>query len=87
MAHKKSGGSKASQGSKVAGKRLGIKIYGGQAVTPGNIIVRQKGTRINPGEGVKSGRDFTLFAIKEGNISMRTLRGKKFVDVVTREEK
>ena len=81
MAHKKAGGSKARQGSKVAGKRLGLKIYGGEKVLIGQIIVRQKGTLFHPGEGVKTGRDFTLFAVQEGAVSTRTSRGKKFIDV------
>jgi len=81
MAHKKAGGSKARQGSNVAGKRLGLKIYGGEKVLTGQIIVRQKGTLFNPGEGVGVGRDFTLFAMQEGTVSMRKNKGKNFVDV------
>ena len=87
MAHKKSGGSKARQGSKAAGKRLGVKMYAGQAISPGQIIVRQKGTRLHPGNGVKVGRDFTLFAVKEGLVSVRNVQGKKVVDVVSEEKK
>lgn len=81
MAHKKAGGSKARQGSKVSGKRLGIKVYGGEKVTPGQIIVRQRGTLFHPGIGVEIGRDFTLFARQEGVVSTRRSKGKKFVDV------
>ena len=81
MAHKKAGGSKARQGSKVAGKRLGIKVYGGEKVSPGQIIIRQKGTLFHPGEGVKIGRDFTLFSVSEGSVSTRKSKGKRIVDV------
>ncbi|OGY24308.1 MAG: 50S ribosomal protein L27 [Candidatus Woykebacteria bacterium RBG_13_40_15] len=87
MAHKKSGGSKARQGSKPAGKRLGVKIYAGQAVSPGEIIVRQKGTRLHPGEGVKIGRDFTMFAVKEGTVAIRNVKGKKFVGIAREAKK
>lgn len=81
MAHKKSGGAKAGQGSKPAGKRLGVKIYGGQEVSPGQIIVRQRGSKFHAGEGVQSGRDFTLFAVKKGVVSVRTKQSKKFMEV------
>lgn len=63
------------------GKRLGVKIFGGQKVKPGNIIVRQRGTKFHPGEGVGIGRDFTLFALRKGKVRFRTKRGKKLVYV------
>lgn len=63
------------------GKRLGIKIFGGQKVRPGNIIVRQKGTKFHPGEGVGMGRDFTLFALKEGKVKYKTRLRKRIVYV------
>lgn len=66
MAHKKAGGSQARQGSNVKGKRLGIKVFGGQAVKPGQIIVRQRGRRFDPGENVGMGKDFTIFSKIEG---------------------
>ena len=66
MAHKKSGGS-ARNGRDSAGKRLGVKRYGGQRVTAGSILVRQRGTTIHPGENVGCGRDYTLFALKDGS--------------------
>jgi large subunit ribosomal protein L27 len=86
MAHKKAGGSKARQGSKPAGKRRGVKIYSGQSISTGQIIARQKGTKIHPGDGVGMGRDFTLFAMKEGTVSMRKSRGKNIVDVKQNEK-
>ena len=65
MAHKKSGGS-GKNGRDSRAQRLGVKRYGGQAVRSGNIIVRQHGMRIKPGQNVDMGRDFTLFALAEG---------------------
>lgn len=81
MAHKKSGGSKARQGSKPAGKRLGVKVYAGASVLPGQIITRQRGTLLHPGKGVGMGKDFTLFATDSGAVSIRRKLGRKFVDV------
>lgn len=63
------------------GKRLGVKIFGGQKVKPGNIIVRQKGTKFHPGEGVGMGRDFTIFALKEGEVRFKQRQSKKIVYV------
>lgn len=81
MAHKKAGGSKARQGNKVAGKRLGVKIYAGALVEPGQIIVRQRGTKFHAGIGTKLGRDFTLFASATGKVSVRRKEGKSFIDI------
>lgn len=67
MAHKKGGGS-SRNGRESDSKRLGVKIYGGQAVVPGNIIVRQRGTKFRAGEGVGMGRDHTLYSLAEGNV-------------------
>jgi large subunit ribosomal protein L27 len=67
MAHKK-GQSTTSNGRESHSKRLGIKKFGGQAVIAGNIIVRQRGTKLHPGVGVGLGRDFTLFALKDGTV-------------------
>ena len=67
MAHKKAGGS-SRNGRDSAGQRRGIKIFGGQAVIPGNIIVRQCGTRIYPGVNVGMGKDYTLFALQPGKV-------------------
>ena len=67
MAHKKAGGS-TSNGRDSNPKMRGVKKYGGEAVVPGNIIVRQKGTKFHAGPGVKMGKDFTLFATAEGSV-------------------
>ncbi|GBD40848.1 50S ribosomal protein L27 [bacterium HR39] len=81
MAHKKSGGS-SRNGRDSPGKRLGVKIFGGQRVIPGNIIVRQRGTRFHPGKGVGMGRDHTLFALVPGRVEFRQRYGRTFVHVV-----
>lgn len=80
MAHTKAQGAVKGNRDSIA-KRLGVKLYGGQKAIAGNIIARQKGTRIRPGIGVSMGNDFTLFATIAGIVSFRNLRGKKFVDV------
>jgi large subunit ribosomal protein L27 len=82
MAHKKAGGS-SRNGRDSAGRRLGVKIYGGQVVAAGNIIVRQRGTKHFAGEGVGMGRDHTLFALTEGQVTFRKgLKGRSFVSVM-----
>ncbi|MEX1061742.1 MAG: 50S ribosomal protein L27 [Patescibacteria group bacterium] len=81
MAHKKAGGSKARQKTRVSGKRLGLKVSGGQPVTAGSIIIRQRGTKVNPGAGVKMGRDFTLFAVKDGKVFFTRKQGKLVASV------
>ena len=73
MAHKKAGGS-SRNGRDSNPKYLGVKIYGGQSIQPGNIIVRQRGTRFHPGEGVGLGRDHTLFALMKGRVTF-SLKG------------
>ena len=81
MAHKKAGGS-TRNGRDSNPKYLGIKIYGGQAVNAGNIIVRQRGTQWHPGENVGMGRDHTLFALTGGRVAFRDGKlGRKFVCV------
>ncbi len=81
MAHKKAGGS-SRNGRDSAGRRLGVKKFGGEKVITGNIIIRQRGTKWHPGEGVGMGKDHTIFAIREGNVSFRTRHnGKVFVSV------
>ncbi|MEM9726828.1 MAG: 50S ribosomal protein L27 [Pseudomonadota bacterium] len=81
MAHKKAGGS-SRNGRDSAGRRLGVKKFGGERVIPGNIIVRQRGTKMWPGENVGMGRDHTLFATVEGHVSFRKgLKGRMFVSV------
>lgn len=71
MAHKKAGGS-SRNGRDSAGKRLGVKRFGGETVLAGNIIVRQRGTQFHPGHGVGCGRDYTLFALTEGKVEFAT---------------
>ena len=80
MAHTKSQG--ATKGNRdSAGKRLGVKIYGGQKAKAGNIIVRQRGTKFPPGQGIAMGRDFTLFALKEGIVQFKKRLGQQIVNV------
>ncbi|MFA9404468.1 MAG: 50S ribosomal protein L27 [Anaerolineales bacterium] len=87
MAHKKGGGS-SRNGRDSHSKRLGVKKFGGEFVRSGNIIVRQRGTRIHPGINVKKGRDDTLFAIADGFIFFDYVRkDRKRVNVVTDQEK
>lgn len=82
MAHKKAGGS-SRNGRDSAGRRLGVKLFGGQAVAPGNIIIRQRGTRWFPGEGVGMGKDHTIFAMTEGQVSFKKgFKGRTFVSVL-----
>ena len=76
MAHKKAGGS-SRNGRDSDGKRLGVKRFGGQKVISGNILVRQRGTKMSAGENVGMGRDHTLFAIADGVVSFRTRSGGK----------
>jgi large subunit ribosomal protein L27 len=71
MAHKKAGGS-SRNGRDSAGRRLGVKRYGGEQVLAGNIIVRQRGTKVHPGANVGMGKDHTLFALVPGKIEFRT---------------
>ena len=80
MAHTKAGG-KARQKTTVVGKRLGLKISGGQSVLAGNILVRQRGTQYHPGEGVGMGKDFTLFALINGTVKFTLKNGKRIVKV------
>jgi large subunit ribosomal protein L27 len=82
MAHKKGGGS-SRNGRDSESKRLGVKVFGGQEVPAGSIIVRQRGTRIHAGQGVARGGDDTLFALVPGRVSFHTSRGRRFATVVT----
>jgi large subunit ribosomal protein L27 len=84
MAHKKAAGS-TRNGRDSESKRLGVKLFGGQAVTAGNIIVRQRGTKFHAGTGVGLGRDHTLFALSDGVIKFETKgpKNRKFVSVVS----
>ncbi|MBH0237832.1 50S ribosomal protein L27 [Methylobrevis albus] len=82
MAHKKAGGS-SRNGRDTAGRRLGVKKFGGEAVVPGNIILRQRGTQWHPGKNVGIGRDHTIFALINGNVSFDSkTNGKVFVSVL-----
>ncbi|MBE7636357.1 50S ribosomal protein L27 [Sneathiella sp. P13V-1] len=81
MAHKKAGGS-SRNGRDSAGRRLGIKKYGGEAVIPGNIILRQRGTKWHPGDNVGMGKDHTIFAVTEGKVKFtKKAGGKVYVSV------
>ena len=86
MAHKKGGGS-SRNGRDSQSQRLGVKVFGGQQVLSGNILVRQRGTRIKPGRNVGRGRDDTLFATMDGVVFYETIRDdRKRVNVLTMEE-
>lgn len=86
MAHKKGAGS-SQNGRESHSKRLGVKIYGGQAAQAGNIIIRQRGTVHNPGLNVGMGKDHTLFALIDGVVEFRTRKNNKsFVSVLPFEE-
>ncbi len=74
MAHKKAGGS-SRNGRDTAGRRLGVKKFGGEAVIPGNIIIRQRGTKWHPGDNVGMGKDHTIFALVDGQVNFTTTRG------------
>lgn len=81
MAHTKAQGSVKGNRDSVA-KRLGVKLYGGQKASSGNILVRQRGTKFFPGQNAAMGKDFTLFAVKDGTVQFKTLRGKKVIDII-----
>lgn len=81
MAHKKAGGS-VSTNRDSHGKRLGIKVYGGQYAKAGSIVVRQRGTKFFQGSGTMTGRDHTIFAVTEGIVRFRQKLGRKLVDIV-----
>jgi large subunit ribosomal protein L27 len=86
MAHKKAGGS-SRNGRDTAGRRLGVKRFGGQHVLAGNILVRQRGTKFHPGTNVGMGRDHTLFALIEGSVEFRTVaKGRQVIGVVPAAE-
>jgi len=86
VAHKKAGGS-SKNGRDSESKRLGVKIFGGETVTAGNIIVRQRGTKWHPGDGVGMGKDHTLFALNDGRVTFsKGLKGRSFVSVIPASE-
>ena len=87
MAHKKAGGS-SRNGRDSESKRLGVKLFGGQKVNAGGIIIRQRGTRFHPGYNVGCGKDHTLFALKDGfvHFAVRTGKKRRTVDVLQTEK-
>ncbi len=86
MAHTKA--QKAAKGNRDSrSKRLGIKKYGGQLVKIGNIIIRQKGSKIYPGEGTKMGKDYTIYAVKQGLVEYYQRLGRKYVRIINRTNK
>ncbi|MEO9652959.1 MAG: 50S ribosomal protein L27 [Roseobacter sp.] len=86
MAHKKAGGS-SRNGRDSAGRRLGVKLYGGQKAIPGNIIVRQRGTKFWPGAGVGMGKDHTIFATIDGAVTFhKGLKNRTFISVLPAAE-
>ena len=86
MAHKKAGGS-SRNGRDSAGRRLGVKKYGGEAVIPGNIIARQRGNKYWPGQGVGEGKDHTIFATVEGQVKFhKGFKGRTFISVLPMAE-
>jgi large subunit ribosomal protein L27 len=81
MAHTKAQGAvKGNRDSRA--KRLGVKIYGGQRASAGNILIRQRGTKVHPGKGVSIGKDHTIFSLIEGIVAFKMLKGKKFIEVL-----
>ncbi|HRD73708.1 MAG TPA: 50S ribosomal protein L27 [Aquimonas sp.] len=86
MAHKKAGGS-TRNGRDSNPKYLGVKVYGGQAIEAGNIIIRQRGTQFHPGTGVGLGRDHTLFALKDGvvNFAVKGPKNRRTVSIIAAE--
>ena len=81
MAHKKAGGS-SRNGRDSAGRRLGVKRYGGENVIAGNILVRQRGTKFHPGKNVGMGKDHTLFALINGHVTFRqSMGGRTFISI------
>ncbi len=84
MAHKKAGGS-TRNGRDSESKRLGVKLYGGQVAKAGNIIIRQRGTKVHPGANVGCGKDYTLFAKADGVVKFETKgpKNRQYVSIVT----
>lgn len=80
MAHKKGAGS-SRNGRDSNSKRLGVKCYGGELVVPGNIIIRQKGTKFKPGNNVGLGRDYTIYSLINGQVKYEIKHGRKYVSV------
>lgn len=86
MAHKKAGGS-SKNGRDSAGQRLGVKVFGGQTVVAGNIIVRQRGTKWHPGKFVGVGKDHTIFALRDGVVKFHSgIKGRQYISIETAED-
>ncbi len=83
MAHVKSGGA-TNQHHQRSGKRLGVKIFGGQEIKNGQIIIRQRGAKFHAGVNTQLGRDFTLYSLSDGHVKFRKLNGVSFVDVIAK---
>lgn len=81
MAHIKTGGTTKGNRDSIS-KRLGVKVYGGSKVKNGSIIVRQRGSKFHAGAGTKTGKDFTIYSIKEGTVNFKTLQQKKIIEVL-----
>ncbi len=86
MAHTKSQGAVRGNRDSIS-KRLGIKVFGGGKVISGNIILRQRGSKVFPGRGASMGRDFTIFATAQGQVNFRTRQGRKYVEVAALMDK
>lgn len=82
MAHKKAGSAVKTNRDSVA-KRLGVKKFGGEKVVPGNIIIRQRGSKFYPGIGTKQGNDFTIYAVESGKVFFKQKLGKRVVDIIS----
>jgi len=85
FAHKKGQGS-SQNGRDSISKRLGVKRYDGQVVDAGNIIIRQRGTKVHPGQNVGLGKDYTIYALKKGVVKFENKRNRKYVSVIPVEE-
>lgn len=81
MAHTKAQGSVKGNRDSLP-KHLGVKVYGGSKVINGNIIVRQKGTKFRAGTGASMGKDYTIYAVTDGKVNFKTLRGKQYIEVI-----
>ena len=81
MAHTKSQGAVKGNRDSIS-KRLGVKLYAGEVTHSCMIIIRQKGTKFHPGNGTDMGKDYTIFAVKNGKVAFKTLRGKQYVEVL-----
>lgn len=81
MAHTKSQGAVKGNRDSIS-KRLGVKVFGGQIVRVGDIIVRQKGTKFHPGRGASMGNDYTIFSVSSGVVNFKMLRGRKYIEIL-----